>query len=93
MIPRTITHSLLVEYRNLTNEEFLNNELKELFLRRYFLITDSSKMKLKLMAYLDRVFPELESLVDVNTSAIRAILKEYPSTKALSEVRIDKLKK
>lgn len=89
---RAIAQFLSFEYRNLVNEEFTNNELKELVLQRHFLTVDISKMKIKLKSYLDRVFPELESLVDVNTAGIRAILKEYPSAHSISEVRIDKLK-
>ena len=89
---RAIAHFLSFEHLNLNNEEFLNNELKELALQRQFLMTNISKMKIKLKSYLDRVFPELESLVDINTAGIRAILKEYPTAKDISEVRIDKFK-
>lgn len=89
---KAIAHFLSFEFINLNEEEFLINELKELSLQRHFLMTDSSKMKIKLKSFLDRVFPELESIVNVNTSAIRAILREYPTAKSISEVRIDKLK-
>ena len=89
---RAIAQFLSLEHKNLESEEFLSNELKELCLQRQFLIVDSSKMKIKLKTYLDRVFPELEGIVDVNTSAIRAVLKEYPTARSISEVRIDKLK-
>lgn len=89
---KAIAQFLSFEHLNLNNEEFLNNELKELAFQRQFLMTDVSKMKIKLKSYLDRVFPELESLVDINTAGIRAILKEYPTAKDISEVRIDKLK-
>ena len=89
---RAIAQFLSFEYLHLNNEEYLNNELKELTIQRNFLITEISKMKIKLKAYLDRVFPELETLVNVNTNAIRAILKEYPSAQAISCTRIDRLK-
>ena len=89
---RAIAQFLSLEHKNLESEEFLSNELKELCLQRQFLMVDSSKMKIKLKAYLDRTFPELEGIVDVNTSAIRAVLKEYPTARSISEVRIDKLK-
>lgn len=89
---RAIAQFLSFEHKNLESEEFLSNELKELCLQRHFLMTDSSKMKIKLKAYLDRTFPELEGIVDVNTSAIRAVLKEYPTARAISKTRIDKLK-
>ena len=89
---RAIAQFLSLEHKNLESEEFLSNELKELCLQRQFLIVDSSKMKIKLKAYLDRTFPELEGIVDVNTSAIRAVLKEYPTAAAISKTRIDKLK-
>lgn len=89
---RTIARFLSLEYINLKDAEFLSNELKELSIQRDFLITDSSKMKIKLKSYLDRTFPELETIVDIDRAAIRAILKEYPSAEAISSVRIDKLK-
>ncbi|MBR2551408.1 MAG: IS110 family transposase, partial [Erysipelotrichaceae bacterium] len=89
---RTIAAFLSFEYPRLENEEFINNELKELSLQRHFLKTDSSKMKIKLKAYLDRVFPEMEKLVNISTEAIRAILKEYPTAKDIAGVRIDRLK-
>lgn len=89
---RAIAQFLSFEHPNLNNEEFLNNELKELALQRQFLMTDVSKMKIKLKSYLDRVFPELESLADINTAGIRAILKEYPTARSISEARIDKLR-
>ena len=88
---KAIAQFLSFEHLNLNNEKFLNNELKELAFQRQFLMTDVSKMKIKLKSYLDRVFPELESLVDINTAGIRAILKEYPTAKDISEVRIDHL--
>lgn len=89
---RAIARFLSLEYINLKDAEFLSNELKELSIQRDFLMTDSSKMKIKLKSYLDRTFPELETIVDINRAAIRGILKEYPSAEAISSVRIDKLK-
>lgn len=89
---RAIARFLSLEYINLKDAEFLSNELKELSIQRDFLMTDSSKMKIKLKSYLDRTFPELENIVDINRATIRAILKEYPSAEAISSVRIDKLK-
>lgn len=89
---RAIAQFLSFEYSNLTDEEFLSNELKELSLQREFLKTDCSKMKIKLKSYLDRTFPELETKIDINGNGVRAILKEYPTAKAISNVRIDKLK-
>lgn len=89
---RAIAHFLSFEYKELFDEEYQVNELKELTKERNFLITDSSKMKIKLKSYLDRVFPELENIVDVNTKAIRAILKEYPTARDIANTRIDRLK-
>lgn len=71
---RVIAQFLSFEYSNLVNEEFLVNELKELTLQRKLLVIGSSKMKIKLKSYLDRVFPELETIVDIHRNAIRAIL-------------------
>lgn len=89
---RAIAAFLSFEYPSLLEEEFVINELKELALQRNFLIVDSSKMKIKLKAYLDKVFPEMAGIVDIHTAAIRAILKEYPTAKDISGARIDKLK-
>lgn len=89
---RAIAAFLSFEYDDLTKEEFANNELKELSLQRSFLMVDSSKMKIKLKTYLDRVFPELEGIADINTAAIRALLKECPTAKDIAKTRIDKLK-
>ena len=89
---RAIAQFLSFEYERLSEEEFVNNELKELSLQRSFLMIDSSKMKIKLKSYLDRVFPELESIADINTAAIRAILREYPCARDIARTRIDKLK-
>ncbi len=90
---RAIAHFLSFEYEHLIEEEFLINELKELCSQRMFLMKDSSKMKIKLKSYLDRVFPEMEGIVDIHTKAIRAILKAYPTAKEIAAVRIDHLKK
>ena len=89
---RAIAQFMSFEYERLSEEEFVNNELKELSLQRSFLMIDSSKMKIKLKSYLDRVFPELESIADINTAAIRAILREYPCASDIAKTRIDKLK-
>ncbi len=89
---RAIAAFLSFEYTGLLEEEFTNNELKELSLQRNFLMIDSSKMKIKLRAYLDRVFPELESIADINTAAVRAVLKLYPTAKDIAQTRIDRLK-
>lgn len=89
---RAIAAFLSFEYSELEEEEFINNELKELSLQRHFLQKDSAMMKIKLKSYLDRVFPEMEGIVNIHTEAIRAILKEYPTAKDIAEVRIDRLK-
>lgn len=91
---RAIAEFLSFEYERLVNEEFTINELKKLSIQRSFLINESSKRKIKLLSYLDRVFPELEGIVGkagIHSKAIRAILKEYPTAKAISSVRIDRL--
>ena len=89
---RAIAQFMSFEYERLCEEQFVNNELKELSLQRSFLMIESSKMKIKLKSYLDRVFPELESIADINTAALRAILREYPCARDIARTRIDKLK-
>lgn len=91
---RAIASFLSFEYKNLLQVEFESNEMKELSIQRDTLIKDSSKLKIKLLSYLDRVFPELESVVDkagIHSKAIRAILKEYPTARSISSTRIDHL--
>ena len=91
---RAISNFLLLEHKNLINEEFSINELKELCLQRDYLMRNQTQIKIKLVSYLDRVFPELCKTIPDGTlysKGIFAILKEYPTAKAISEVRIDHL--
>lgn len=93
---RAIASFLSLEYRHLLEEDFFLNELKELCVQRNALIKQSSRLKIQLLTYLDRVFPELESVVDKNgihSKAIRAILKECPTAAAIVSTRIDHLQK
>ena len=91
---RAISTFLLLEHNNLIDEEFLVNELKELCLQRDYLIRNQTQIKIKLVSYLDRVFPELcKTIPDgtLYTKGVYAILKAYPTAKAISEARIDHL--
>lgn len=91
---RAISSFLLLEHKKLINEEFEVNELKELCLQRSFLMENSTKLKIKLVSYLDRVFPELCKTIPsgtLYTQGVCAILKECPTAKAISETRIDHL--
>lgn len=91
---RTIASFLLLEHKNILEEEFYNNELKELCSQRFFLVQHSSKLKIKLVSYLDRVFPELQTTIPkgtLHTMGLRAILKKYPTARQISNVRIDHL--
>ena len=84
----------MFSYANLIKEEFNQNELKELCIQRHTLINEQSKLKIQLLSYLDRVFPELEHVVGktgIHSKALRAILKEYPTAARISHVRIDRL--
>ena len=91
---RTIAQFLLLEHNHLFGQEFLMNELRELCIQRDFLIKSSTTLKIKLVSYLDRTFPELETVIPkgtLHTKGIRAILKECPSAKMIAETRIDHL--
>ena len=91
---RTISKFLLLEYKNLINESFSINELKELCLQRNYLLENQTKLKIKLVSYLDRVFPELCSVIPEGTlysKGVLAILEEYPTAKLISQTRIDHL--
>ena len=91
---RAIATFLSFNYSDLLEDEFIINDLKELSNQRKSLIELSTASKIKLVSYLDRTFPELESIVDkhgLHSKAIRAILKAYPSAYRISRTRIDKL--
>jgi transposase len=93
---RAIASYLSFEYRHLLEENFFLNELKELCIHRDAIMKRSSRLKIQLLSYLDRVFPELESVVDkhgIHSRAIRAILKECPTAASISSTRIDHLLK
>ena len=91
---RAIAQFISLKHKDLLEEEFQMNELKELCIHRDDLMKQSSALKTRLLTYLDRVFPELESIVDkpgIHSKAVRAILKDYPTAKAISSVRVDHL--
>lgn len=91
---RSIAQFLMFSHANLIKEEFNQNELKELCIQRHALIKEQSKLKIQLLSYLDRVFPELEHVVGkkgIHSKALRAVLKEYPTAARISHVRIDRL--
>ena len=93
---RAIASFLSFEYRNLIEDDFFLNELKELSIQRDALMKQSSRLKIQLLSYLDRVFPELESVVSksgIHSKAVRAILKECPTAGDISLTRIDHLQK
>ena len=93
---RAIASFLSFEYRNLIEDDFFLNELKELSIQRDSLLKRSSSLKTQLLTYLDRVFPELESVVSksgIHSKADRAILKECPTAGDISSTRIDHLQK
>ena len=90
----SIAQFLMFSYKELIEQEFSQNDLKELCSQRDALLTQSSALKIQLLSYLDRVFPELEGIVSksgIHSKAIRAILLKYPSAEAISKVRIDHL--
>lgn len=91
---RSIAQFLMFSHNDLINQEFIQNELKELCTQRDVLITQHSKLKIQLLTYLDRVFPELETIIGksgIHSKAIRAILKKYPTASRIASVRIDHL--
>ncbi len=91
---RAIASFISLKHKDLMEEEFQMNELKELSVQRDELIKQASSLKTQLLSYLDRVFPELESIVDksgIHSKAVRAVLLEYPTAKAISSTRIDHL--
>ncbi len=59
---RAIAYFISLKHKDLLEEEFQMNELKELCIHRDDLMKQSSTLKTKLLTYLDRVFTELESI-------------------------------
>jgi transposase len=91
---RSIAQFLMFSSEELIQEDFTQNDLKELCTQRDDLLKESSKLKTQLLSYLDRVFPELESIVGktgIHSKAIYAVLKECPTAKRISSTRIDHL--
>lgn len=91
---RAISKFLLLEYKHLIDKQFSINELKELCLQRSFLIEKQSQLKIKLVSYLDRTFPELCTVIPAGTlysKGVYGILKECPTAKLISQTRIDHL--
>lgn len=91
---RSIAQFLMFSHNDLVEQEVIQNELKELCSQRDALLTQQSALKIQILSYLDRVFPELEKVVGksgIHSKAVRAILKEFPTAKRISEVRIDRL--
>lgn len=91
---KSIAQFLMFSSEELIQEEFNQNDLKELCTQRDDLLKESSKLKIQLLSYLDRVFPELESIVGksgIHSKAVYAILKECPTSKRISNTRIDHL--
>lgn len=91
---RVIAQFLSFNLHDLLEDEFTINDLKELSLQRQSLIESSTAYKIKLVSYIDRSFPELESIVDkqgLHSKAIRAILSEYPTAIRIANTRIDRL--
>lgn len=91
---RSIAQFLMFSHMDLLEKEFNQNDLKEFCTQRDSLLKEYSKLKIKLLSYLDRVFPELEHVVGksgIHSKAVQAILKEYPTAQQISSVRIDRL--
>ena len=91
---KSIAQFLMFSYKDLVEQEFINNDLKELCTQRDSLLNQSSALKIKLLSYLDRVFPELEKTLGksgIHSKAIRAILLKYPTAKLIAKTRIDHL--
>ena len=89
-----IAQFLSFEHSHLRSEEFVMNDLEELCIQRDYLTKASTALKIKLVSYLDRVFPELESTIPkgtLHTKGLSAILKEYPTAKMIAETRTDHL--
>ena len=91
---RVIAQFLLLEHNHLLEQDFFKNDLKELCTHRSFLIKASTQLKIKLASFLDRVFPELPSVIPkgtLYTKGLLAILKECPTACLIASTRVDHL--
>ena len=66
--------------------------LRELCRSRAYLIDTAADLKRKLIALLDRIFPEYETLFDsIFGKASVAVLRKYPTPQKLKNARLEKL--
>lgn len=66
--------------------------LKELCRNRFYLVDMAGDLKRKLIALIDRVFPEYEAQFDtIFCKSSVAVLKKYPTPQKLSNAHLDKL--
>ncbi len=66
--------------------------LKELCRNRFYLVDMAGDLKRKLIALIDRVFPEYEAQFDtIFCKSSVALLKKYPTPQRLSNAHLDKL--
>lgn len=66
--------------------------LKELCRNRFYLVDMAGDLKRKLIALIDRVFPEYEAQFDtIFCKSSVALLKKYPTPQKLSNAHLDKL--
>lgn len=73
---------------------YQNDELKSLTRYRSRLVKDRSRQKVQLARLIDLLFPELPSLCwSTSQKSILALLKVYPSAKAIAKTRIDVLER
>lgn len=66
--------------------------LRELYRSRAYLIDTAADLKRKLIALLDRIFPEYETLFDsIFGKASVAVLRKYPTPQKLKNAHLEKL--
>lgn len=72
-----------------------NNDFYNLCLSRHDLVTLKSRCKIKLVSYLDIVFPELAKFFkgNLHINTCYQLLKKYPTPSQIKETRIDVLER
>lgn len=89
----SIASFISFNFFQLKQENFHIDDILFLSKERHQLIQKRSSEKIRLMAYLDRVFPELSQNYSskIHTKAFYALLLEIPSAHQIKNTRVDKI--
>lgn len=83
---------ILGNYTPFIPKDLISLELRNLCRHRDDTLKSKSKLKTRLVAYVDQLFPELHTVFNsIHQKSCYALLSNYPNPKQLCKIRIDKL--